>query len=377
MSAANLPGRPVAAVARAVSMAIAAVLLAPVLHAEPEEPPARSAYVDEDYDLRVAAPPPSWERYDPARLSVPGEALRVWSPDGITTISVFVQKPGYPVHPRTLLSQSVAAVEPLASRIAEQEVREVAGLQAMWLVLAGPGTGAALTGAGDIETWQHWVAIPRQEDVVFLLLNAPAEGFQDAQSVFSKMLDSLEVGGSQTDVQRAAEPPAEPAAAANLDFESGAAESGFPSGWGGGGDGYELTADESVVHGGAASGRIESVVASSDAGFGTLTQGISAELWRGKRVRLSGWLRTRDVDSGWAGLWMRVDPPVGSPLAFDNMAGRGPVGTTEWQRYEVVLDVAEEAKAVYFGALLAGGGALWVDDLVLEEVPDSVEVTGS
>lgn len=377
MRASNFPGGPVAPVARAVLLGIAAVLLAAGLHAEPEEPPARSrVYADEDYDIRVAAPPPSWERSNPARLSVPGEVVRVWSPDGITTISVFVQKPGYPVHPHTLLAQSVAAVEPLASRITAQQVREVAGLQAMWLVLAGPGTGAALTGSGDVETWQHWVAIPRQEDVVVLLLVAPADGFQDAQSVFSRMLDSLEVGGSQTEVQRAPEPPSEPAAATNLDFEAGAAESGFPSGWGGGGDGYELTADESVAHGGAASGRIASVGISGN-GFGTLTQGISAEAWRGKRVRFSGWLRTRDVDSGWAGLWMRVDPPAGSPLAFDNMAGRGPVGTTDWQRYEVVLDVAEEAKAVYFGALLAGAGALWVDDLVLEEVPDTVEVTGS
>jgi hypothetical protein len=375
MSASHLPGWPLAPAARAVSLAIVAVFFVTGLRAEPEEPPPRATYVDEDYDLRVDAPPPSWQRYDPALLSVPGEVVRVWSPDGITTISVFVQKPGYPLHPRTLLSQSVAAVEPLASRIAQQEVREVAGLQAMWLVIAGPGTGAALTGAGDVETWQHWVAIPRLEDVVVLLLNAPGEGFEGAQSVFNEMLASLEVGGSQTEIQRAPQPPAEPTTAENLDFEAGAAASGFPSGWGGGGDGYELTAEETVIHGGAASGRIQSV-ASSENGFGTLTQGISAERWRGKRVRLSGWLRTRDVETGWAGLWMRVDPAAGSALAFDNMVGRGPKGTADWRRYEVVLDVAEEAKAVYFGALLAGGGTLWVDDLVLEEVPDTVETTG-
>jgi hypothetical protein len=333
-------------------------------------------YVDEDYGLRVAAPAPGWQRYDPALLSLPGEVCRAWSPDGTTTISLFVQKPEYPVHPRDLLTQSVYTLQRLSAEIVEQEVKEVAGMRAMWLVVAGPGTGAALTGEGSVKTWQHWVAIPREEDVVVLLLNAPDGDFREAQASFLAMLDSLLVGGSQTEIQKAPEPPPEPQVAANLDFEAAPTESGFPSCWSGGGEGYEITVDQEVMRGGAASGRIGAVEdPSSREAFGALTQGISAEPWRGKRVRLSGWLRTREATTGGAGLWMRVDPYTGPPLAFDNMSDRPVTGSTDWDRYEVVLEVPEEAKAVYFGALLSGGGTLWVDDLALEEVPGTVQVT--
>lgn len=367
---------------RLVAHAVGAALLglsvswAPILQAESGETPAR-IYVDEDYDFRVAAPGPDWERYDPAYLNVPGEVCRAWTPDGTTTISVFIQEPGLPVHPRDLLTQSMIDFEGLDSEIVEQEVQDIAGMRAMSLVVAGPGTGSALTGEGSVRTWQHWAAIPREEDVVVLLLNAPDGDFQRYRSAFLEMLDSLEVGGSQTEQQKAPEPPTKPASASNLDFESGPAEAGFPSDWGGGGDGYEITVDESVVHAGGASARIEAVASPpDDAAFGTLTQCISAERWRGKRVRFSGWLRTQDVDPAGAGLWMRVDPYVGPrSLAFDNMSDRRVTGSTDWNRYEIVLDVPEEAKAVVFGALLSGEGRLWVDDLTLEELRETVATT--
>lgn len=92
-------------------------------------------------------------------------------------------------------------------------------------------------------------------------------------------------------------------------------------------------------------------------------------------MRLSGWLRTKDISSGWAGLWMRVDSPTTPALAFDNMPKRGPRGTSDWARYEVVLDVPKEASDVYFGAVLTGDGIVWADDLALEEVPLSVPTT--
>ena len=55
-------------------------------------------------------------------------------------------------------------------------------------------------------------------------------------------------------------------------------------------------------------------------------------LERGKRIRLSGHARSKDV-SDWAGLWMRVDGPKGEPLAFDNMQQRPIKGTGEFADY--------------------------------------------
>jgi hypothetical protein len=72
-------------------------------------------------------------------------------------------------------------------------------------------------------------------------------------------------------------------------------------------------------------------------GFGTLMQVFVPGAYAGKRVRLSGWIKTADVDNQ-AGLWMRVDgPEQGKHLAFDNMGNRPIIGTRDWAKYEVIL----------------------------------------
>jgi hypothetical protein len=60
---------------------------------------------------------------------------------------------------------------------------------------------------------------------------------------------------------------------------------------------------------------------------------------------------------------------------MDNMIGRPVIGTTDWTRYEIVLDVGAGASQVVFGALLLGNGQIWLDDVQLEVVSDSVPVT--
>jgi hypothetical protein len=72
---------------------------------------------------------------------------------------------------------------------------------------------------------------------------------------------------------------------------------------------------------------------------------------------------------------MRVDGDKKASLAFDNMMGREIKKTTEWAKYEVVLDIPKEADAIYFGFLVAGKGQGWVDDIQLEVVGDDVKST--
>jgi hypothetical protein len=111
--------------------------------------------------------------------------------------------------------------------------------------------------------------------------------------------------------------------------------------------------------------------------FGTLMQMIDAEEYRGQRLRFSAALRTQDVQ-GWVGLWMRVDGPVHGPghhLAFDNMQGRSITGTTDWQRYEVVLDVGQEAQAIGLGVLLNRTGEVRVAGFRFEPVSKDVPTT--
>jgi AraC family transcriptional regulator len=102
-------------------------------------------------------------------------------------------------------------------------------------------------------------------------------------------------------------------------------------------------------------------------------QDVKAVLMRGKRIKMSAYLKAEDVR--WAALWMRVDGPEGIMLGFDNMADRPVKGTHDWRKYEVVLDVAEASIQVAFGVLLAEQGRVWADDFEFEEVGDDVATT--
>ena len=106
-------------------------------------------------------------------------------------------------------------------------------------------------------------------------------------------------------------------------------------------------------------------------------QDISAVPYRGKRVRLAGYVRTADMATPGAGLLMSIDGPT-ERLVHDNMFsyGRAIVGTTDWTRHSVVLDVPGNAISINLGAQLQGAGTMWIDDLQLDVVDASVPTTG-
>jgi hypothetical protein len=103
--------------------------------------------------------------------------------------------------------------------------------------------------------------------------------------------------------------------------------------------------------------------------FGAFCQTIAAEDYRGTRIRFSAALKATNVIDGWGGLWLRVDGPhLDETLAIDTMEDRPVVGTTDWQQHALVLDVAEAATTISFGAGLSGEGELLVSQLAFEEV---------
>lgn len=148
-----------------------------------------------------------------------------------------------------------------------------------------------------------------------------------------------------------------------------------PAGWGGGGKGYELAVDKDEKHAGKASGTVK-CVDESEPGFGTLTQAFQADKYKGKRVRMTAHVKTKDVSGIGAGLWMRVDGKEKTALAFDNMLDRPVKGTTDWKKVEVVLDVPDDAHGIFFGFLVAGPGQGWVDGIAFEVVGKDVKTTG-
>lgn len=110
-------------------------------------------------------------------------------------------------------------------------------------------------------------------------------------------------------------------------------------------------------------------------GFGNLMQTFSAKEYIGKRVRFSGKIKTENAKDG-ASFWMRVDGnDKTKSLAFDNMNNRKPIGTTDWQYYEIVLDVPEGAELINIGMMLATEGKAMFSDLNFEVVDKDVPTT--
>ena len=77
------------------------------------------------------------------------------------------------------------------------------------------------------------------------------------------------------------------------------AQDGLPVGWMAGGnkpDHFEMKPDTTVKQGGTASACVR-FVAPKFEGFGTLMQQFKADAWRGKRVRMSAWVKTDSLKS--------------------------------------------------------------------------------
>jgi len=115
-------------------------------------------------------------------------------------------------------------------------------------------------------------------------------------------------------------------------------------------------------------------------GFGTLMQNCLPDNYIGKRVRMTAMVKTQDV-SDWAGIWLRVDEKESnSNISFDNMKDgkkdRSIKGTTDWTKYEIVLDVPVNATNLAYGALLVGTGQVWFDNIKFELVDNTVPTTG-
>ncbi|MFT9848378.1 helix-turn-helix transcriptional regulator [Aneurinibacillus sp. REN35] len=137
---------------------------------------------------------------------------------------------------------------------------------------------------------------------------------------------------------------------------------------------YEMGTDQNTVHSGKAAGYIASTATTSHHGFGTMMQMFNAQAYRGKRLRLSAFLKTEEV-SNWAALWMRIDGANGDMLGFDNMEQRPLTGTSEWNQYAIILDIPQESTAIAFGILLSGSGEVWIDTIRFDEVDENVPTT--
>jgi C-terminal processing protease CtpA/Prc len=79
----------------------------------------------------------------------------------------------------------------------------------------------------------------------------------------------------------------------------------------------------------------------------------------GKKITLSGYIKTENVTDGCAALWMCIKPQN------THMFGDSVTGTSDWKKYEITYDLNNdgEREFIYCGGLLTGTGKMWIDDM--------------
>ncbi len=152
-----------------------------------EYAPEARFFADAALGIRMAAPG-WWIRANPALLDAPGRILRAWTRDGVTAIVVAQQAVLQAWSPGDLRGHAAAALDLLGAEVQAWEVHEFRDLKALGLVAAGTGE----QGEGS-RTKQHWVAVPRERDVLLFLLSAPEASFDAAERIFQKMLATVEI----------------------------------------------------------------------------------------------------------------------------------------------------------------------------------------
>jgi C-terminal processing protease CtpA/Prc len=158
----------------------------------------------------------------------------------------------------------------------------------------------------------------------------------------------------------------------NGGFEEGDS-AGVPVGWTAAGQGYRFRIVAETGVAGAHAVEISRPAAAAG-GVGWLAQSVDAAPFRGRRVRLRGYVSANAGRGGSARLSVNVKRPAGQGAGFyDGMEDR-PVRDSAWRRYEVVGDVAPDAEKISVTVQLIGGASAAFDGLSLEAVGPAAPV---
>lgn len=145
----------------------------------------------------------------------------------------------------------------------------------------------------------------------------------------------------------------------NLGFENQQDEKALSEGWFKWGN-YDLSISD-TAHSGKKSGKI--ISDQNGSSFGCITYKIPAN-YKGRLIKLEGFMKIKNVEKGYAGLLMRIDGN-GSTMEFDNMQDQKITGTRDWQKYSITLKYPKEAEFIFVSGILAGKGEAWFDDFTV------------
>lgn len=115
-------------------------------------------------------------------------------------------------------------------------------------------------------------------------------------------------------------------------------------------------------------------------GYGHFTQVCLVDEYRGKRIRMTAWAKSKLPESSIARLELCIYGKWGWWCkwngTFDNLGDHPITGKTDWKQYALVVDVLEDAIGMSFGLLLCGSGKVWLDEFQFEVVDKKTPLTG-
>ncbi|MGB0840017.1 MAG: hypothetical protein ACPGXL_07755 [Chitinophagales bacterium] len=108
-----------------------------------------------------------------------------------------------------------------------------------------------------------------------------------------------------------------------------------------------------------------------------LQQKIDASPYLGKRILLKGFIKTDlQGQNSYATMKIRTTNKKNNKvLTYDYMVYRRIRGNTEWQAYEIVLNVPKRAGNIIYGAGMRGKGKMWMDDFQISVVDRNTLLT--
>ena len=111
-------------------------------------------------------------------------------------------------------------------------------------------------------------------------------------------------------------------------------------------------------------------------------EGFIADDYCGKRLRMIAYARAEDVKQGMFNLHIngsdRNGEGTGRRSMYMTSNQHEPIeGTGDWRRYELVIDVPEDAASIQCGFNLTGSGKVWLTGFQFEEVDVNVPLTGT
>ncbi|WP_422014691.1 S41 family peptidase [Roseateles sp.] len=101
-------------------------------------------------------------------------------------------------------------------------------------------------------------------------------------------------------------------------------------------------------------------------GLGGILQFVDAQDYRGKVMRLHGWLKVTGDEPHSVGLWLRADDAQGNTLSLENMADHRVTATSPWREHKISLYIPNDAVRLRVGVLISGSATVEAGQMQLE-----------